>query len=458
MSSGKQKPILIVQGAQWGSEAKGMVAANLCLTRKVDYAVRTGSVNAGHTVLWEGKPVKMQQLPTGWVNPKTKLVLGAGVFVHPEILAAEIELVNKLTGEDIRTRLVLDKRASLHLPEHTDQAKLENRHHAIGATGKGCSVAITDKIRYRGKGYRLFKEWLDRQIGGDTIRGSELNSRLCGIQFADTVELLNDNYDSGKQILLEGTQGSLLDLHLGPYPYTTHKQTQAGQWAIEAGLGLRMEYEICMVARTYPIRVAGNSGPMAKETTWPNIARNINRKLMLLRQGQLVKSFALVEYENILHKLAQSDQWTDRLPRNYDGGPNHAFHTWSPETRVKYQVAISEMPAEAMSMLSIRAKEEIEKLFEMTTVTKKLRRVAEWSGADVKWSCRVNRGSYIALTFFNYWHPETWGKIDFPWTDEHERSIYQVEKDAGIPVRYITTGPETSAMLPIGAVRTNVGV
>lgn len=441
----KPKNIIIVQGAQWGSEAKGMVAANLTLSRQVDYAVRTGAVNAGHTVHWNGMPQKMQQLPTGWVNPCTTLILGAGTFVHPTILANEIELVNSLTGEDVRERLMIDSRASLHLEEHTQQAELENRHHAIGATGKGCSVAITDKIRYRGKGYRLFKDWWQTELAHGTLPGA-----LKYVKFTDTVEELHAGYDKGKQILLEGTQGSHLDLNLGPYPYTTHKPTQAIEWALEAGLALGMEYEVVMVARTYPIRVAGNSGPMAKETTWPNVARTINRKLMRHGMGQRVKSFAIQEFEKVQHELATHTSWGEMMPKHADGAPNFDMHTWSQQQRYEHRVALSEFNKAVLQQCGKETLAELNNLFEMTTVTKKLRRVAEWNDADVKWACRVNRGSYIVLTFFNYWFPELWDRpINPPTTDEYVEMVRMVEKGAGIPVRYVTTGPETPMMFQV---------
>lgn len=449
----KVKPIIVVQGAQWGSEAKGMVAASLCLQRKVDYAVRTGAVNAGHTVMWQGYPQKMQQLPTGWIRPQTKLVLGAGTFIHPTILAQEIERVNSLTGEDVRERLLIDSRASLHLEEHTEQARLENRHHAIGATGKGCSVAITDKIRYRGKGYKLFKEWWMENINNTGIEKTNHQARLlAGITFTDTVEELHAAYDQGKQILLEGTQGSHLDLNLGPYPYTTHKPCQAIQWALEAGLALGMDYETVMVARTYPIRVAGNSGPMAKETTWPNIARTINRKLMLHRLPQRVKSFAIQEYEKIMFEMATQTKWKEMMPAHNDGGVNYDMHTWTPEQRVQYRVALSEFPKAVLDACPMPVMEELDKLFEMTTVTKKLRRVAEWNDRDVQWACRVNRASYIVLTFFNYWFPELWSSGDggeFVWKSEYTDAVRRVEEAAGVPVRYVTIGPETNKMVPV---------
>lgn len=441
----KPKSIIVVQGAQWGSEAKGMVAANLVLTRKVDYAVRTGAVNAGHTVIWNGIPQKMQQLPTGWVRPQTKLILGAGTFIHPTILAKEIELVSSLTGEDVRERLMIDSRASLHLEEHTEQAALENRHHSIGATGKGCSVAITDKIRYRGRGYRLFKDWWQENR---TLMGQ---GTLAGIKFEDTMETLHAAYDGGKQILLEGTQGSHLDLNLGPYPYTTHKPTQAIEWALEAGLALGMEYEVVMVARTYPIRVAGNSGPMAKETTWPNVARTINRKLMLHRLPQRVKSFALQEYEKVQHDLANGTNWGEMMPKHNDGQPNFDMHTWTAEQRVEFRIALSEFPKACLQQCGGATLEELGHLFEMTTVTKKLRRVAEYNDRDVAWACRVNRGSYLILTFFNYMFPELWGcqNVIAAWRPEYTEYIKHVEAGAGISVKAITTGPGTGEMTGI---------
>lgn len=446
----KHQPIVIVQGAQWGSEAKGAVAAYLCKKRNVNWAVRTGAVNAGHTVYWpdashhDSIPCKMQQLPVGWVNPRTQLVLGAGAFIHPEILAQEIEWVNKWTGEDIRSRLFIDFRASLHLPDHQQQAKLENRHHLIGATGKGCSVAITDKIRYRGRGYKLFKDWaFDKNTWVPDVP-----KFFSSLQFCDTQDLLHDAYDRGDSILLEGTQGSLLDLHLGPYPYTTHKQTTAANWVTEAGLAPGMEYETILVARTYPIRVAGNSGPMPKETTWPNLAREINRKLMLQRLPQRVKSFALQDFETALHEAAQSGKFS--LPRNLDNSPDSNMHNWTANDRLTYSVALSELNAHVLNQLSGPVMTELMNLFELTTVTKKLRRIAEWEPTVVAKQCRYNRATSVVLTFFNYWFPETWGKTtgEFVWLPEYRRKIVQVIDDLQVPVTHITTGPGTEHVIP----------
>lgn len=349
--------------------------------------------------------------------------------------------MTELTGEDIRERLVIDNRVSLHLQEHQDAAKLMDRHHKIGATGKGCSVAITDKITYRGAGYQLFKEWLTSSRYKEAKHDSGGEMELAGLTFADTVGCLHDAYDNGQQILIEGTQGSLLDLHLGPYPYTTHKQTQAANWVSECGLAPGMEYETVMVARTYPIRVAGNSGPMKGETTWHNLARTLNRKLMNKGKGQIVKTFALDEYERVARDLAE-DKWKSRLPSHVDGGANYDFHKWTAKEREEYKVAISEFNADVLRGVSIKGLGELDRLFERTTVTKKLRRIAEWQGEDVKWSCRVNRGSYIILTFFNYWWPELWGATEIDWSNQwYAESIQNVVRQTGVGVAAVSTGP-----------------
>lgn len=444
------KPIIVVQGAQWGSEAKGAVAAWLCQVRKMKYAVRTGAVNAGHTVMYGGLAQKMQQLPTGWVNPNTQLVLGAGTFVHPEILAAEIRRISEITGSNIiRERLLVDHRVSLHLPVHQNQSKIEDHHHTFGATGKGCSMAIVDKLMRRGRGYQLFKEWMRDESNSSTARPEWLKW-LIGIKFVDTVELLHSAYDAGEGILLEGTQGSLLDLHLGPYPFTTHKQTQAAQWVTEAGLSPNMEYEIAMIARTYPIRVAGNSGPMGGETTWPNIARVVNKKLMLHRLPQRVRSFALEEFEKTMHSIANNGAYA--LPHHLDGSVNYDMHKWTAEERKEYRVALSELHADVMNNVSLNTYNELAQLFEFTTVTNKLRRVAEWTGQDVRRSVRMNRGSYVVLTFFNYWFPELWLTPTIDWgVSEYARRVREAATDAGVPVKFVTTGPGPEHIISVPA-------
>lgn len=446
----KPKPIIIVQGAQWGSEGKGMVTAALCSKRNVDYAVRTGAVNAGHTVLRNGCELKMQQIPCGFMNPNTHLVLGAGAFVHPEILAREIRELSQVLGEDIRKRLLIDYRCGLHLPQHTARAHKADRHHKMGATGKGCSEALVEKISGRGTTGRLFKEWL-ASYDSENEDGSLIYPELANLEFYDTEQVLNQAYDDGYQILLEGTQGTLLDLHLGPYPYTTNKQTLAGQWALECGLSPSLEYEVVLVARTYPIRVAGNSGPMPHEIDWPKLARRMNSRLLSLGRPVRIPEFYIDDYEKALHDTAKYD-FDGQLPLDAYDEPRTDFHNFTPEERVKYQIAISELHRATLDKLSGPTLAELRKVFEVTTVTHKLRRVADWDDTEIRRSIRQNRPAYLVLTFLNHLFPEHWGEdreaVVFASPDVNY-IIDALQHQFRVPVRYVTTGPETRHLLEV---------
>lgn len=461
-------PIIIVQGAQWGSEGKGMVAAALCEERNIQWAVRTGAVNAGHTVYWGNTPHKMQQLPTGWINKGTKLVLGAGAYINPHILAAEIERINSVQPEgwpDVRSRLYIDFRAGLHLDSrHAKASQDANRHHLIGATGKGCSEAIVDKISNRNRGAMLFKQWLEDsdRSGFAPFPRTLYGGPLDNLQFCDTEQLLNEAYDRGDQILLEGTQGTFLDLHLGPYPYTTHKQCTAGQWAVECGLSPSLDYEVVLVARTYPIRVAGNSGPMPHEVDWPMVARRINK--MRVRDGKVewVSEWAIRDFENARRDVAQTELRAGRMtfPMTLSNDIDLQMHKWSDAERMEHRVALSELDKMALQQLSGPTVAQLTQLFEMTTVTRKLRRISEWSWDMMGKSIRQNRPSYIVLAFANYWFPELWGEERYP--TEHkalDSIVRQIEETWNIDVGYITVGPKSQHMLtrPIGMAAVGTG-
>lgn len=437
------RPILLVQGGQWGSEAKGAITAFLVSDRNVDFAVRTGAVNAGHTMYFRGVEYKMQQIPCAFHNPRTILVLGAGAMIHPEILARELEFIYLTTGEDIRHRLLIDYRAGLHLPIHQKFAAEADRHHKMGATGKGCSEAVTAKIRERGnKDVLQFKRWLQEWGDVPTCTTEATRDFLNGLNFIDTERLLNDAYDSGKLILLEATQGTLLDLHLGPYPYTTHKQSIAGQWPTECGLSPALQYEIVSVCRTYPIRVAGNSGPMPGEISWVTLARRINRKLMARGLQPMVSEAALQEFElacvdiaNTKYKLQDTN-----------------FHNWDQAKREKYRVVISELHKDALNAIGGASFNELRRLFEMTTVTKKLRRIADWDGPTMQASMRQNRPSYVCLTFLNYEFPQYWNetKPEVVMADPQVLEyIAALEQAWGCRINYVTTGPRTEHVLPV---------
>jgi len=229
---------------------------------------------------------------------------------------------------------------------------------------------------------------------------------------------------------LEGTQGTLLDLYLGPYPYTTHKQCTASQWVTEAGLSPALDYEVVLVARTYPIRVAGNSGPMPQEIDWPTLAFEINERMRekyyaahgnhdgewWLVDPKAVDEFATIKNSFPLTRYASPEVWLSESNRD-------AWNQCTPGTRA-----------------------ELSKLFEFTTVTKKLRRIARLDIDSLKYSVMVNRPSWLCITFANYEFPDWWGA-----TATEHRPLYDylrdIEQATGVPVRAFTTGPESHHFL-----------
>lgn len=367
----------------------------------------------------EMKKFVMQQLPVGWVQKKARIFIGPGALVDPNILLNEIEIIHRATGEDIRHRLLVDYRAYLHWPQFATRSKESGRHELIGATGKGCSEALISRLRLRGQ--------------EDFTVGHHASKVLPGVPVGDVEMELNDAYDMGAKIQLEGTQGQLLDLCLGPYPYTTHKQTGPAVWLAEAGLSPNLPLDIVMVLRTFPIRVAGNSGPLRNEISWPALARQINNIRIGEGQTVIVASGVIEIFEDAVREAAKGFD----KPAGSDGLDQHL---WSPEDRVKYRDTLSHLNATAMANLPDHIRTELARLFEMTTVTKKLRRVAEFNFEEARKAARQVRPSRVVITFLNYLFPERWATSD-RLTDEEYGWISEVESACKAPVMLVNRGP-----------------
>lgn len=253
--------ILVLVGAQYGSEGKGSIAHTLA--RNFDIHVRTGGPNAGHTFFHEGEPHVMQSLPCGWTNRSALLVIGAGAVIEPGLLLKEIERVRAF-DPNIDKRVYIDSRATIitEAQRHREGGVDGELHRVIGSTGKGVGAARID---------RLHRDPIVCQLA-DTV--AEFKPYLT-----DTVRLLSRARQAGLSILLEGTQGSGLSLTHGPWPYVTTEDTNAAQLAAAAGIPPHYVTDVVLVARTMPIRVAGNSGPMYNETTWDEVSTRLGRQV-----------------------------------------------------------------------------------------------------------------------------------------------------------------------------------
>ena len=278
-----------VVGSQWGDEGKGKIVD--WLSERADVVVRfQGGHNAGHTLVIDGKVYKLSLLPSGIVRPGKLSVIGNGVVVDPWALITEIET---LTGQGVEISpetLKLADNAVLILPIHRDlDALREDANDAvkIGTTRRGIGPAYEDKVGRRAiRVADLFDpaaldakiatllahhNALRRGLGRDEFDGAALKAEILDIApkilpyAAPVWEVLFEARRSGKRILFEGAQGTLLDIDHGTYPFVTSSNTMAGQAACGSGLGPGSVDYVLGITKAYTTRVG--EGPFPTELT-----------------------------------------------------------------------------------------------------------------------------------------------------------------------------------------------
>jgi adenylosuccinate synthase len=324
----------IIVGGQWGDEGKGKIVSYLC-EKDSPYIIARGGVgpNAGHTVEVNGEKYGIRMVPTGFPNKKAKLAIGAGVLVDPEVLLKEVEMLEKF---DVRKRLIVDYRCGIIEEKHKLMDK-SNKHLSkeIGSTGTGCGPANVDRAM------RTLKQAKDIEVLKEFL--------------GDVSEEVNDAIDAGKNVMIEGTQGTLLSLYYGSYPYVTSKDTTASTFAADVGVGPTKIDEVIVVFKSFPTRVG--SGPFP-----------------------------------------------------------------------------TEMPLEEAEKLGI---------VEYGTVTGRRRRVGYFDFELAKKVCRLNGATQIALTCLDKYDNACYGVTEYDeLTDKAIEFIEKIEKETGVPVTIISTGPE----------------
>jgi adenylosuccinate synthase len=279
-------PALVLLGAQWGDEGKGK--ATDLLGGSVDYVVRyQGGNNAGHTVVVDDQKYALHLLPSGILSPGCVPVIGNGVVVDPAVLLSEIEGLNE-RGVDT-SRLLISGNAHLITPYHQTLDKVTERflgHRRIGTTGRGIGPSYADKINRVGirvqdlfdesilrqkieaalhdKNQILVKLYNRRAVGVDEVVEEYLGyaEQIAGY-VADTTLVLNDALDQGKVVLLEGGQGTLLDVDHGTYPFVTSSSPTAGGACTGSGIGPTKIGRVIGILKAYTTRVG--SGPFPTE-------------------------------------------------------------------------------------------------------------------------------------------------------------------------------------------------
>lgn len=244
-------PLIVVVGGQYGGEGKGKIVSYLSVENSIDCVVRCGGPNSGHTVDFKGERYALRLLPAGFINTKTRLLLAAGTLINPEILLREIELCDvdpSRVGVDFNAGIITETEA-----EHERHLQLRKR---IGSTLSGTGAGVA-KRALRDDGFRLAR---------DT---PELKPFLTHVSSE-----VNNALDRNSKVVIEGTQGFGLSLyHSSCYPYTTSRDTTASAFLSEVGISPLRVDSVIMVIRTFPIRVAGNSGPLNDEISWKDVQK-----------------------------------------------------------------------------------------------------------------------------------------------------------------------------------------
>lgn len=282
-------PGIVVVGAQWGDEGKGKIVD--LFAQEADMVVRyQGGANAGHTLVVNGVKTVLHLVPSGILHPKTTCVIAAGVVLDIEQFVKEVEAL-KLSGAISREgQLLVSESCTLILPYHRalDQAR-EKRlgNEKIGTTGKGIGPAYEDRASRRAilfrdlfspdtlraklerslieKNFLLEKMYGEKPFTVEEVfeKAMSLRAQLESFRCRDASLVVQQALKTGKKVLFEGAQGSLLDLNHGTYPYVTSSSTLSGSACIGTGIGPNSIGKILGLMKAYSTRVG--SGPFPSE-------------------------------------------------------------------------------------------------------------------------------------------------------------------------------------------------
>lgn len=493
------KCVDIIIGMAAGSEGKGKLVSMIAGNYKA--LVRTGGPNAAHTVYYNGHKEAFHSIPCGSLHaPDALLVFGANAQIDIEYLQKEIKILEKydrwLDKHSGQPRLVIDPHATVidsvdkiaenggrmpdcgelyHHPRDcaVHNAKLTNTDVIVGGptrkatkeanTCVGCPALPEDSawkrlgstthgagmnyIRKMCRGTKMavpagteldlvrqvYEEVRGVRIGepdlGDVLNEVERrlkngkwveSAKVQPVQLAKdneflkpfigpTAAILNQFVDHNKPIMLEGTQGALLSLHHSYWPKATSRDTNAAVWLSEAGLSPLSVRHIYGVARTFPIRVAGDSGPLSgTEISWDEVTAHAT-------------DTHLVEWQRRLEELHSI---------------YHDFQIEAPldpeeESRVVQEMAVLKERIAAVPRIE-----------EVTTATKRLRRVFTFGEDDFKKAVAINRPTHLMLTFTDYLHTSDADKNR--WEDLSQKTrdwVTTLESKLGVFFDYLSTGP-----------------
>ncbi len=277
--------IHVLAGLQWGDEGKGKIVD--MLSKDFDVVARyQGGANAGHTIIIDGKKTVLHLIPSGIFTGNIICVIGNGTVIDPFALIEEIELLEK-DGISLKGRLFISYDAHIILPYHKIiDAVNESKNDKIGTTKKGIGPAYFDKYARRGIKFMdiefpdILRNKIEKNLNylisifpeSDELKNlnaenifQELTRQFGKIKgyFTQTQYLMNEYISQGKNILLEGAQGALLDVDFGTYPYITSSSPTAGGACTGTGIPPSKINGVIGIVKAYTTRVG--EGPFPTE-------------------------------------------------------------------------------------------------------------------------------------------------------------------------------------------------
>ena len=353
----------IVVGGHFGDEGKGKVISYLASKDAPDIVARAGvGPNAGHTIYKDGREYGLRMVPCGFVNKGSRLYIGAGVLVDVECFLKEVKVT------ETQGRIFLDKRCAIIEARHKEQDS-SNKHlkEKVGTTGSGCGPANSERAN------RTIK--LAQEV-------PELSKYL-----ADVPLEVNTALDSGKNVLIEASQGFGLSLYYGTYPFVTSKDTSASMAATDIGVGPTRIRDVIVVYKAYTTRVG--AGPMQHYIDESSI-----------------KDYPI--WQEVLEEAKK---------KGHTGTVN--------EILSKY-------------------------LGEKGTVTGRSRRIGDYDYELAKYSAMVNGATQLCITCLDKIFPECssvkeYGKLSSRAKDHVKR----IAKEIGVKVTLISTGPNAEDMVDL---------
>jgi adenylosuccinate synthase len=232
-------PCTVTIGGFYGDEGKGKIIAYLAINDNYNVAARGGvGPNAGHTFVQNNKEYKVRMLPSAVLNKDTRLLIGAGVLVEPNILLKEINTFDAID------RTFIDFQCGIIEQNHQEKDKKDNHlKEIVGTTGSGTGPANSERALRQ---LKLAKDVPEVALFLEDVSNS-----------------INYSIDNKENVLIEGTQGTFLSLYHGIYPYVTSKDVTASAICSDVGVGPKKIDEVLIVFKSYVTRVGG--GPLTNE-------------------------------------------------------------------------------------------------------------------------------------------------------------------------------------------------